>query len=121
MIYKKDIFSICMALYIILAMVSPSTGSILTKIGRVILVAGFILNCHLKIKIPKESKKYILWSVMFLLYGIVGCFFAFSKPYATTYVVTLAYVIICDYQIQITFLNYIRYNIHGTIQSVACV
>ena len=96
MIYKKDTLSICMALYIILAMVSPSTGSILTKIGRVILILGFLLNCHMKIKIPKESKKYILWSVIFLIYGVIGCFFAFSKAYATTYVVTLGYVIICD-------------------------
>ena len=96
MAYKKDTISICMALYVILAMVSPSTGSILTKIGRVILIVGFLLTCRLKIRIPKESKKYILWSTAFLLYGVIGCFFAFSKTYATTYVVTLAYVIICD-------------------------
>ena len=128
MLYKKDTISIFIALYIILAMVSPSTGNILTKIGRVILMLGFLLTSRLRIRIPRESKKYILWALAFFFYCLIGCFFAFSKSYATSYVITLAYVIVCDIVLAIVLIkkksyidDVLHYIVYGaTLKAIIC-
>lgn len=92
-------------LYIVLAMLSPSTGSMLTKVGRTILVVSFIVNNNGKIKVLKSAKGYVSWALTFLIYGIIGSFFAYSRTYATAYAVTLSYVVICNIALVWTIMN----------------
>lgn len=96
MIIRKNPMEMVVSLYIILFMISSSPASIFTKIGRVILVLAFLIYSFYEIKIPKKANEYIVWILAFLMYGFIGCFFAYSREYAFTYFITLCYVVICN-------------------------
>ena len=95
--------------YIFLAMISDTSGDILTKIARITLVAllGLLYLYLHQLRISKISIPYIIWNLVFLLYCIFGSFRAFSQSYAINFTITLMYVSICNIIIVIYISLYI--------------
>lgn len=104
---QVDIAEFGIVSYIFLTMISDSTGDILTKIARIILVSLLGTLYLRRLRIPKISIPYIAWNLAFLLYCVFGCFRAFSQSYAINYTITLMYVISCNIFIVIYISLYI--------------
>ena len=83
-------------LYIIIMMISGSTGDLTVKIVRVCIMPFLMMSVLGDSSIRFVKSKYCLWAILFLLYNVVMCFFALSKSYAVEYTLTLFYVIIVN-------------------------
>lgn len=83
-------------LYIIIMMISGSTGDLAVKIVRVCIMPFLMMSVLGDSSIRFVKSKYCLWAILFLFYNVVMCFFAFSKSYAVEYTLTLFYVIIVN-------------------------
>ena len=93
---KNTLLEYAILIYIFCSMMAGSSGDTITKVGRVILILAFLVVNLKRVVIKKTTKFYIGWAVLFLIYAYAGCLTAYSKSYATTFSVTLTYVVICD-------------------------
>ena len=93
---KNKLLEYAVLIYVFCSMMAGSSGDTITKVGRVILILAFLAVNLKRVVIKKTTKFYIGWAVFFLLYACAGCITAYSKSYATTFSITLTYVVICD-------------------------
>lgn len=97
LVYKKSkLMQYAIVLYVFFSMISHSSGDMLTGIARVFLILIFGIVNFRRLYIPKYSREYIWWALLFLLYAFASCIFAYSRSHAVSYSFTLAYVVICD-------------------------
>lgn len=83
-------------LYILVVMVAESTGYFSVKVVRIFVMAALLLSFIKVASVRWVKSQYCLWAIVFLLYNIIMCQFAFSKSYAVDYTETLFYVIVID-------------------------
>lgn len=83
-------------LYILVMMISGSTGDLAVKIIRLVVMTALVLSLMNESSVKWIKSKYCSWAIVFFLYNVVMCQFAFSKSYAVDYTVTLFYVIVVD-------------------------
>lgn len=93
---KNKLLEYAVLIYVFCSMMAGSSGDTITKVGRVILILAFLAVNLKRVVIKKTTKFYIGWAVSFLFYAYAGCITAYSKSYATTFSITLTYVVICD-------------------------
>ena len=95
--YKITFNKICellIYLYIIIVMLSISTGAAFVKIIRVILFLFLMIYFFREKKIYKSW--YCKWAIIFLLFNIVMIRYSYSKTISIYYTYSLAYVLVIN-------------------------
>lgn len=86
--------------YIVIVMVSESTGSFGVKLIRVFLAGAFVLYLMTNKNKYYKPSFYIAWSLIFLAYNAFMSQYALNPEYAKDYTMTLMYVIITNLMIE---------------------
>ena len=115
-ISKNTFNQVLIGLFLLVLMISESTGILAVKIARVILVY-FLLIDFIKTKKWKSSF-YIVWTLLFLIYNAIMIRYAFDKSYAFDYTLTLLYIVVENLMI---FLYVRKYDILEYILKVFIV
>ena len=91
---KYNILTLGVLLYVFVITVVSSTGNVIVKVARVILVTCFL--CFLLGKHPKTktaaSKTYFVWQIGFVLICALSYFWSVSRPNTIATIPTVAYV-----------------------------
>lgn len=95
-IKKHDIAGYAIIIYILAYMLAPSSGHISVQISRVLLVGIMVLYFIRKNEVNISAWKYILWAIVLLAWMCFCAFKAYSRSQAFDYVLTVAYVLICN-------------------------
>lgn len=91
------------SLYIIVMVISSSTGNNIVKIMRIITTLTLVLSIIKNKNRIRYSKKYIIWNVVFLLYCLVLCKFSYAESTAKTFWFTTFYIWILNLLLCIYF------------------
>ena len=120
---KNKLLEYAVLIYVFCSMMAGSSGDTITKVGRVILILAFLAVNLKRVVIKKTTKFYIGWAVSFLFYAYAGCITAYSKSYATTFSITLTYVVICDIAVLLSVARdeqLKRAVLHAIVLSATC-
>ena len=93
---KHDMAGYAIIIYILAYMIAPSSGNILVQLARVLLVVVMALYYLRKNTVDVSAWRYILWAIILLVWMCVCAIYAYSSSQAFDYVLTVAYVLICN-------------------------
>lgn len=119
MIRYKDLAGYSIIAYVLLTMISSSSGDIYTKIARLFLVAVLGFQMFRNLVLSKKIRFYVIWELSFLMYAFIGCFSAYSKNYAIDFTVSLMYVVICNLFL-IIYLSKHTVYIETVLKTIIC-